>query len=109
VNDDSDGPVEWCRPVPSDEAETLASRVPELVLRSEPAHDEAFVALGTAELRAAHWQVVSDTLHDWAAGHPERRPSELGIRVTYLASTLPVTAGSRPDCDFAVPLRENAA
>ena len=33
VNDDSDGPLEWCRPVPTDQAEQLAIQVPELVLR----------------------------------------------------------------------------
>ncbi|MGA2927260.1 MAG: hypothetical protein ABSG43_14945 [Solirubrobacteraceae bacterium] len=46
VNDDSDGPLEWCRPVSSDQAEQLALDVPELVLRSEPAHREAFIHLG---------------------------------------------------------------
>jgi DNA-binding transcriptional MerR regulator len=105
VNDDSDGPVEWCRPVPDDGAETLAARFPELVLRIEPAHEEAFVPLGRVELSAARWQVVSGSLHDWAVGHPERQPSDLGVRVTYLASPPPITADSRPDCDFAVPLR----
>jgi DNA-binding transcriptional MerR regulator len=44
VNADSDGPVEWCRPVPDVQAETLASRYPELSPRTEPAHREAFVA-----------------------------------------------------------------
>ena len=103
VSEDSDGPVEWCRPVPSAEADELAARFPELVLRGEPAHEEAFVALGTAEVSPAQWQVVSDTLFTWAA-QQQRQPSELGVRVTYLAPR-PRTAGSRPDLDFAVPLR----
>jgi hypothetical protein len=30
VNDDSDGPLEWCLPVPGDQVEALATRVPEL-------------------------------------------------------------------------------
>jgi DNA-binding transcriptional MerR regulator len=42
---DSDGPIEWCVPVPAAQAESLASRYPELSLRTEPAHREAFVAL----------------------------------------------------------------
>ena len=46
VSEDSDGPVEWCRPVPADEADALAARCPELTLRAEPAHQEAFVKLG---------------------------------------------------------------
>lgn len=36
VSDESDGPVEWCRPVPADEAEALAARCRELTLRAEP-------------------------------------------------------------------------
>ena len=43
VSEDSDGPIEWCRPVPPDQAEALAARCPELTLRTEPAHGEAFV------------------------------------------------------------------
>ena len=34
----------------------------------------------------------------------ERLPSDLGVRVTFLA-TPPITADSQPDSDFAVPLR----
>jgi hypothetical protein len=39
VTPDSDGPLEWCRPVPDDQAEKLAARSPELTLRREPAAD----------------------------------------------------------------------
>jgi DNA-binding transcriptional MerR regulator len=104
VSADSDGPVEWCRPVPDDEAEELAARFPELTLRREPAHEEAFVHLGaTMQMTAAQWQLVSETLRTWGA-EQERLPNDLGVRVTYLASS-PITAASQPDCDFAVPLR----
>ncbi len=48
VSDDSDGPIEWCRPVPGDRAEALTAEFPELELRTEPAHREAFVHLGAA-------------------------------------------------------------
>jgi hypothetical protein len=37
VSDDSDGPIEWCRPVPGDRAEALATQFPELTLRTEAA------------------------------------------------------------------------
>jgi DNA-binding transcriptional MerR regulator len=46
VTEDSDGPIEWCRPVPPEQAEELAARFPELTLRTEAAHTEAFVHLG---------------------------------------------------------------
>ncbi len=102
VTEDSDGPVEWCRPVPDEQAEEIAASYPELSLRTEPAHEEAFVHLGTAQISAAQWQVVAQTLQAWGA-EQHRRPSDLGVRVTYLA-TPPRTADSGPDQDFAIPL-----
>lgn len=45
VSADSDGPIEWCRPVPEAEAQVLAERYPELTLRTEPAHRDAFIVL----------------------------------------------------------------
>ncbi len=107
VSEDSDGPVEWCRPVPDDQADQLAADFPGLELRTEPAHREAFVRLGTAQLTATQWQLVSETLHAWGAEHGQL-PSPLGVRVTFTAPPV-VTADSRPDCDFAVPLRDKTA
>jgi DNA-binding transcriptional MerR regulator len=43
VSGDSDGPVECCWPVPDDQADEIAARFPDLTLRTEPAHQEAFV------------------------------------------------------------------
>ena len=69
-------PVEWCRPVPAEQAWVLAGQYPELTLRTEPAHREAYVPIpvGTSP---AERQLVS------------------GMRITYLASE-PVTETSRP-------------
>jgi DNA-binding transcriptional MerR regulator len=112
VNADSDGPVEWCRPVPETEAHALAGHYPELTLRTEPAHREAFVALptGPGGVSAVHWQLAVESLQAWAQeqGIEDERlslkPDDLGLRTTYLA-TGPVTETSVPDnyCDFAVP------
>jgi DNA-binding transcriptional MerR regulator len=103
VSADSDGPVEWCRPVPADQAADLAGRFAELVLRSEPAHEEAFVHLGPAmQTSGAQWQLVSESLRSWSANQ-QRLASDLGVRVTYLARP-PITPGSQPDSDFSVPL-----
>lgn len=109
VSADSDGPVEWCKPVPKEEAATLANQNPDLNLRIEPAHREAFVALPSADgTTAAQWQLASESLEAWAAEHDlkpenlELTPDDLGIRITYLASE-PITPASVPDCDFAVP------
>jgi hypothetical protein len=63
VSADSDGPVEWCRPVPETEARALAEHYPELTLRTEPAHREAFIALpvGPGGTSAVHRQLAEES------------------------------------------------
>ena len=109
VSADSDGPVEWCKPIPQAEARTLAEHYPELTLRTDPAHSEAFVALGPAGGNPVQWQLASESLSNWAAESGLDDESlwlrfEVlgGPRITYLV-TPPVTETSVPDCDFAVP------
>jgi DNA-binding transcriptional MerR regulator len=109
VSTDSDGPVEWCKPVPDAEAEALAAQVPELTLRVEPAHREAYVDLGPGgQIDAAQFQLADQALRAWASEQgldPEQlslKPEDLGVRITYLASG-PPSETSAPDCDFAVP------
>jgi DNA-binding transcriptional MerR regulator len=111
VNDDSDGPIEWCWPVPEGEAATLAPHYPELTLRTEPAHQEAFVPLlAVGDDAGASWQLAAEALEAWKyeQGITDEglaiKPEDLGIRITYLASG-PVSEKSVPDdyADFAVP------
>jgi len=108
VNADSDGPVEWCKPVPPAEARALAENYPELTLRTEPAHREAFVAL-PAGYGAVQWNLACESLDAWAQEqeheHEGERlaltPEDLGLRTTYLATgsvTDPVA-----DIDLALP------
>ena len=107
---DSDGLVEWCKPVPQAEAHALAEHYPELTLRTEPAHLEVFVALPAGPGGSAvQWQLAMESLEAW--GQEQERehegerlaltPEDLGLRTTYLA-TGPVT-DPVPDCDLAVP------
>ncbi len=106
VSEDSDGPLEWCRPVPDDLAQELADVTPELELRTEPAHEEVYVHMGKGgQINSAEWQLASEAMHEWAMEHldPEQAPSDLGLRVTYEA-TGPRGPDSAPDCDFAVPI-----
>jgi DNA-binding transcriptional MerR regulator len=109
VSADSDGPVEWCRPVPDTEAEGLAAQFPELTLRVEPAHHEAYVDLGPGgQISPAQWQLADEALRSWAYAQgidPKQlslAPENLGMRITYLASR-PPTETSSPECDIAVP------
>jgi DNA-binding transcriptional MerR regulator len=102
VSEDSDGPMEWCRPVPADEAEVLAARYPELTLRAEPAHGEAFVTIGDGQIDGADWQVVSRSLEAWSDQQQhdiDVRLASLGLRITYLPSEF----GQDSYQDFAVP------
>ena len=104
---DSDGPVEWCRPVPEVEAHALAEHYPELTLRTEPAHREAFVALpGSGVVSGVQIQLAAESLRAWAQEQEQGvgdkqltlKPEDLGERITYLA-----TGPTSVDCDFAVP------
>jgi DNA-binding transcriptional MerR regulator len=102
VSEDSDGPIEWCRPVPTDKAEALAARCPELTLRSEPAHGEAFVTIGDGQIDGADWQVVGRSLEAWSDQQQhdvDVRLASLGLRITYLPSEV----GQDTYQDFAVP------
>ena len=107
VNQDSDGPVEFCWPVPQDLAGQPAASFPALTLRTEPAHQEACVHLDQ-DATEAQWQAASDSALPWAAEH-QRQPSDLGLRGTLLTTTAPVTdASRRGGSDFALPLRDRA-
>jgi len=109
VSADSDGPLEWCMPVPDEQAEELAAQFPELTLRVEPVHREAYVDLGRGDqIDTSQWQLADEALRSWAEARgidPKQlslKPEDLGVRLTYLA-TPPITETSAPDCDFAVP------
>jgi DNA-binding transcriptional MerR regulator len=99
VSEDSDGPLEWCRPVPPDEAAALAGRCPELTLRAEPAHQEAFVKIGDGQIGDADWHLVSRSLEAWSEQRPDILPVDLGVRMTHLFSEF----GLDNYQDFAIP------
>jgi DNA-binding transcriptional MerR regulator len=107
VSEDSDGPIEWCRPVPPDQAEALAARCPELTLRSEPEHGEAFVTIGDGQIDGAAWQVVGRSLEAWSDQQQhdiDVRLAALGLRITYLPSEF----GQDTYQDFAIPFTGRA-
>ena len=109
VSEDSDGPVEWCRPVPADQAPALAAEYPQLTLRTEPAHEEAFVHLGDIQATPPRWQLLAETMHAWATAQGLREANlaqGLAPRVTLLGAP-PAAGPSVPDCDYAVPFRRS--
>jgi len=107
VNQDSDGPVEFCWPVPQDLAGQLAADFPALTLRTEPAHQEACIS-GQAAQRAAESQLVDEEFRAWVAER-QQEPGDLPLRVTLLHTVAPVTDASKSaGFDFAFPLRDRA-
>ncbi|WP_042399102.1 MerR family transcriptional regulator [Streptacidiphilus carbonis] len=71
VDQDSDGPIEWCRPIPDEAAEAMAARFPDLTIRQDPAHREAYVRLTRSELTPADGMRAGETLEAWMNGQPE--------------------------------------
>ncbi|MFF5205680.1 MerR family transcriptional regulator [Streptosporangium sp. NPDC000396] len=101
VGADSDGPVEWCRPVPADHAQEIAARFPDLELRTDPAHTEAFVRLCKGRLDAAHSLRALQTLGAWERAGEFTGPP----RQVFFAD--PRTAGEdEPVSDMVAPLPE---
>jgi DNA-binding transcriptional MerR regulator len=101
VSGDSDGPVEWCWPVPDDQADEIAARFPDLTLRTEPAHQEAFVrpgVLGTGGGTEA--EIAIQALIAWTS-EQHREPSG-GLRSVLIFN--PAGQGTPPDSEFALSL-----
>jgi DNA-binding transcriptional MerR regulator len=103
VSADSDGPVEWCWPVPDDQANEIAAAFPDLTLRVEPEHQEAFVRAEAPGQAGGTWiENAIEALFSWASTE-RRQPSE-GVR-TVLVFPNPPSAGTGPYTEIAVPLR----
>jgi DNA-binding transcriptional MerR regulator len=102
VSGDSDGPVEWCWPVPDDQAAEIAARFPDLTLRTEPAHQEAFVRQETpgAWSSEAEAEAAIEALVTWAS--EQRREPSGGLRSLLIVDPANTAAG--PDTEFALPL-----
>ena len=102
VSGDSDGPVEFCWPVPGDQAAEIAARFPDLTLRTEPAHQEVFVG----QERPGIWanegeaEIAIEALFTWAS-EQQRQPSD-GVRSLLVFNPANMAAG--PDIEFAVAL-----
>ncbi|HVT77432.1 MAG TPA: helix-turn-helix domain-containing protein, partial [Acidimicrobiales bacterium] len=104
VSADSDGPIEWCRPLPHDAADAAAARFPQFQLRTEPAHEEAFVHRGDAATwSATDAELAFRAILDWAAQHG-REPGG-AVRVAFIADANTAASGHGPDGEFVVPLK----
>jgi hypothetical protein len=96
---------EWCWPVPGDQAAAIAARFPDLTLRTEPAHQKAFIHPGKRQPAGAGWQAVGDALYRWTL--EQHRTPNGGPRMILIVvpSAGDPPGGCGPDFDFAVALR----
>lgn len=98
VSEDSDGPIELCRPI----AGSGAVAVDAIETRDEATHDEMYVRLSKAELAWPAMRAALDDLETWAREN-NRRPGATSRQVP-IADQRTATADT-PVCDLSVPLR----
>ena len=104
VTQDSDGPVELCRPVAPDMPEGPVAGSPDIQVRVEPAHDEAYVRLSVAEMSWPAMLPFADALERWGRDH-DRRPAAPLRQVLF--ADLRTAAPDTLACDLTVPLQRS--
>lgn len=102
VSEDSDGPVELCRPVKLEKANKVEDLAAGLGLRVEASHEEAYVRLNRTEMSWPAMLPFCDALEQWAREH-QRQP--LGPLRQVLISDLRTAEPGTPACDLSLPLR----
>jgi DNA-binding transcriptional MerR regulator len=100
VSDDSDGPLELCRPVTAGAAS--ASHVPDIQQRTEAAHDEAFIRVTMKEMGWPALAPAVDALEAWV--RQQQRDIAGALRQVLIADQR-TAAPDTPVCDLTVPLR----
>jgi len=102
VSDDSDGPMELCRPVAPDGAGDPAAAMAGAQLRVEPAHDEAFIRIAMKDMGWPALAPAVDALDAWV--RQQRREPAGALRQVLIADQRTATPDT-PVCDLSVPLR----
>jgi DNA-binding transcriptional MerR regulator len=102
VSDDSDGPVELCRPVVAGTAADSVTPMADVQLRQETAHDEAFIRL---PLKDMGWPALAPAIDALEAWLREQRREPAGALRQVLIADQRSAAPDTPVCDLTVPLR----
>jgi len=101
VSDDSDGPVELCRPVaPGSAADPPATAG--IQRRVEPAHDEVFIRLAMKDMGWPALAPAADALEAWIR---EQRREPAGVPRQVLIADQRAATPDTLVCDLSVPLR----
>jgi DNA-binding transcriptional MerR regulator len=101
VSDDSDGPMELCRPVSEHATPAVEELGVDIESRVEPAHDEAFVRLSMAEMGWPAMLPVVDALEAWTVR--ERRQPTGALRQVLIADQRTADPQALV-CDLTIPL-----
>ena len=102
VSDDSDGPIELCRPVAADGTADPATVTADVQRRVEPAHDEAFIRIAMKDMGWPALAPAVDALEAWVR---EQRREPAGALRQVLIADQRTAAPDTPVCDLSVPLR----
>lgn len=98
VSDDSDGPLELCRPVAGGGADAAG----DVQRRVEPAHDEVFIRVAAKDMGWPALAPAVDALEGWICAQ-QREPA--GALRQVLIADQRTAAPDTPVCDLSVPLR----
>ncbi len=101
VSDDSDGPMELCRPVAADTVITPPGASTDLQLRTEAAHEEAYVRLSINEMSWPKMMPAVDAIERWVRAG-SRQPA--GPLRQVLFADQRTAAPDSLVCDLSVPL-----
>jgi DNA-binding transcriptional MerR regulator len=101
VSDDSDGPIELCRPVASDGTADPATVTADVQRRVEPAHDEAFIRIAMKDMGWPALAPAVDALEAWVR---EQRRQPAGALRQVLIADQRTAAPDTPVCDLSACL-----
>jgi DNA-binding transcriptional MerR regulator len=101
VSEDSDGPVEFCRPVSVDTSEEVIAGMHDVQLRSEAAHHDISIRLAP-DLSWPQMLPAFDALSQWVSEH--RREPRPGLRQVYLVN-LEMTPPAVVGIDMTIALK----
>jgi DNA-binding transcriptional MerR regulator len=102
VSDDSDGPLQLCRPISADPVAGSSPAMAGLELRTEPAHEEVFIRLAMKEMGWPAMAPAVDALERWVK--EQRREPAGALRQVLIADQRTATPDTMV-CDLSVPLR----
>ena len=99
VSDDSDGPLELCRPVAARPGHAIGDDVQ---VREEPAHAEAYIRVAMKDMGWPALAPAADALEAWL--RTQRREPAGALRQVLIADQR-TAAPDTPVCDLTIPLK----